>query len=508
MGRQNMPIDTSKVIWDDKPDPSVIATSDLSKVKWDNKAEVKAPATTASGLVGNTLWKGLTRPLSGVVDVAEGVINKAYENITDPRVTGGPARKEPLPPPIAPGTSFGGTPSMEKGMMSTGVMRPEGVPQTEWGKKAQDLAADIGPMVATAGAGALYGGYKGVRGLLGLDASAARKAASEELSGAIGNRAGALEREAGSLVGEKANLEIAGMGNQSELARHKAPHEYTSNETIGNAIRTGVTEPLKEARTTRAQYGERAYPMVEQLGVAKDATEGTRADISGALSEAEAFYEKVKDIPEIGPKARSMFKALGGKTKDELSVSAPTHWDISSTSQAPPAVVAPAPKGVEFDKLLSAARYFKDIAYGGQLEGFGSEATALAKKIVKKLDPAIEAYVPESKAVNAKYRELSKPLDVAGTKYGKMIEGMEGSIKGNAYYKVSPEELPGKLLKSSNGREQLVDVIAGGKEASAEAKLAPKSMSTISPPGGYMRRFVKRTLWAKEKNWPPRMFRP
>jgi hypothetical protein len=124
--------------------------------------------------------------------------------------------------------------------------------------------------------------------------------------------------------------------------------------------------------------------------------------------------------------------------------------------------------GKTFEQLEVARRKLNDIAFSRDMEGYGAIFRGEAKKAAKALDRAMQEFVPEFGEYKAKYRQMSEPLETLGTRFGRALHDTEGGLQGEAYAKVSDQNLPGRIFSTREGIEQMIDAVAGGKGASPQ----------------------------------------
>jgi hypothetical protein len=124
--------------------------------------------------------------------------------------------------------------------------------------------------------------------------------------------------------------------------------------------------------------------------------------------------------------------------------------------------------GKTFEQLEVARRKLNDIAFSRDMEGYGAIFRGEAKKAAKALDRAMQEFVPEFGEYKAKYRQMSEPLETLGTRFGRALHDTEGGLQGEAYAKVSDQNLAGRIFSTREGIEQMIDAVAGGKGASPQ----------------------------------------
>ena len=458
-----MPIDTSKVVWDDKPDTS-LKSADISKVVWDEKP--KTPDSKPLAVIGNTIGKAITRPFTGLVDLSERAINQAGQNLQDPLGTKrlkGEAGSNLIPP----GSSFGSTPRVEA-PTKYGPIRPEGVPTSEWGKEAQDFVADWGPAALTGAYGLVKGALNFGKTLIGSDAAQAGKVAREATRGVLVPESERLAGVSRNLAGEAEGLTGAAGAAKNDLAASKAPTDATRLDLIGKETRDSVVDAAKGYMEAR----EEAYAPVKAEGLQSAMSKfksGRKVELHNALPAAREFESAIEGIPGVDPKANSYLKLLQGAT-EEPKAPGIVLTDKYGRPQATPPSVTPIDNISERspENLMNAIRYFQDVAYGGEMSGWGSLGKKHAGDIVRGLKADLYAYEPKLGQASDIYRDMSEPLRAMSTKFGKAIESTEGGLKKDVFSKVAEQDLPERIFTKKEGIEQMKELLGGTPEASAK----------------------------------------
>ena len=93
------------------------------------------------------------------------------------------------------------------------------------------------------------------------------------------------------------------------------------------------------------------------------------------------------------------------------------------------------------------------------MEGYGSIVKGAARKAATSLTSSIEDFVPEFENYRAGYAMRSKPLEALSTRLGKLVEGTEGGIKGDAYHKTPNATLPNRFFSNKEGVDLLVETL-------------------------------------------------
>jgi hypothetical protein len=465
MGAPNMPIDASKVVWDEQPS---ISTKDVSNIVWDKPEQ--QPKSKPLAVVGNTLAKAVTRPFTGLVDLSESAINQAGRNLQDPLGTKR-LKGEEGSNLIPPGSSFGSTPRVEA-PTKYGPIRPEGVPTSEWGKKAQDFTADWGPAALTGGLAAGKGALNLGRTLIGSDATAARKAAMSGVGDAVGSEAERLGQKAGSFAGESADMQMTNLGRQSELEGLKGVNPRTTNQAVGEETRKSVLDAAKGYEEARQE----AYGPVKDAAVAiADARfkAGAQIEFPTAAPEMRKFLESIEGNSAVESKAKGYLKMLLGEAPEAETAAPKIILTDARGIPKPPPPVAEVPPTSNIsqrspENIMNAIRQLQDVAYSGEMEGWGAFAKGSARDIVKAAKKDLYAYEPELGRATDIYREMSEPLRAMSTKYGRAIEGMEKATGKSTFFKVEDADLPGRIFSKKGGVDMMKDILGGSPEASAK----------------------------------------
>jgi hypothetical protein len=430
----------------------------------------KAPDSKPLAVIGNTITKAVTRPFTGLVDLSESAINQAGQNLQDPLGTKrlkGEAGSNLIPP----GSSFGSTPRVEA-PTKYGPIRPEGVPTSEWGKKAQDFAADWGPAALTGAYGLGKGALNLGKTLIGSDAAAARKAAISGVSESVGSEAERLGQKAGSFTGESADMQMTNLGRQSELENLKAVNPKTTNLAIGQETRKSVLDAAKGYEDARQE----AYGPVKDAAVAQADAKfkaGAQIEFPTAAPEMRKFLESIEGNSALETKAKGYLKMLLGEAPEAETAAPKIILTNARGVPKPPPPVAEVPPTSNIsqrspENIMNAIRQLQDVAYSGEMEGWGAFAKGSARDIVKAAKKDLYAYEPMLGEATDLYREMSEPLRAMSTKYGRAIEGMEKATGKSTFFKVDEADLPGRIFSKKGGVDMMKDILGGTPEASAK----------------------------------------
>ncbi len=277
--------------------------------------------------------------------------------------------------------------------------------------------------------------------------------------------------KAASESGAAAHLDASKMGSElaENLAKEKAALSAQKAAsapdlgTQGGHMRDAVSSAVEKFKGERSATADIQFKAAKTSAAAKEAS-GARVDTSTVRKPLEELAELAKGT-RIEPMVRKMLESIGEPGIQQIKSS------ILSTKGAP--IVSPgAPTDKTFAMLEIVRRDLNDIAYSGPLEGYGSIVKKAALDASHELDKTLQAFVPEFKTYKDTYRKLSEPLDSMNTRFGRAIHATEGGLSGDIYAKLSEQDLPGKLFSKREGRELLVDALAGGINAPAKARKA------------------------------------
>ena len=302
------------------------------------------------------------------------------------------------------------------------------------------------------------------RGLGVKDAAAKAEAAitqaAQKTMGSVRSTAASAKLEE---YKQKAIVEGAMKQRQAVDAQLAAPKPQgqTYGET-GKILENSFKSIIDDASAQRAIVGAENFKAVEAAASAKEA-QGKFADTSEAYKHVEEIMRHVKDVPELQNKVSVFAKLLKGDTSKQQT--------LVLDQYGKPLVTDTSGSQKTFKNLEFARRYFNDVAYGGNTDGFGGISPKIAKDVVKALDKSMGEFVPEFKAYKDTWRKMSEPLEAQNTKLGELMYSREGGLTGT-YSKVADKDLPGKVFASKESIQLYTDALAGGRNAAPEAKAA------------------------------------
>lgn len=309
--------------------------------------------------------------------------------------------------------------------------------------------------------------------LRGVPAKAAQDEALTATKGALSKESSTLGRTAVTKGQEASQAESVAVAVQRNLDQMAERGGRPTLDAQGETVRTAVSGAYDAADKARKAQTTGLYDTARKAAAARE-KDGARIDVSGVTPKVEALLEKADNIPDLRAKLSKLINAVTG-VEEKAPVAAPLGKGKVTSKLAPPKV-APAPKtGLTYEELDLANKYLKDIAYSGELQGYDAIVRRAALDLSKGLDKQIATFVPEHAAAAAKYAELSQPLESLATRIGKAVTGTEGGLKGEAYSKISAQNLPQRLFSTKDGIELVVDAIAGGKGAKPAARVAAQA---------------------------------
>ena len=433
-----------------------------------DKADTSAPKTKSNPLavVGNTIYGTAAEIAEPFIEAGTVGVNRIANNMRDPLFERR-QKGEVLPPIVKTSEVPGSRESMER----AGLIRPEGVPESEIGRSIQRGIENYAPLVAGLVAPAWDAG-KAVLGvgktLIGSEAAQAGKVAREATRGVLVPESERLAGVSRNLAGESEGLTGAAGAAKNDLAASKAPTDATRLDLIGKETRDSVVDAAKGYMEAR----EEAYAPVKAEGLQSAMSKfksGRKVELHNALPAAREFESAIEGIPGVDPKANSYLKLLQGAT-EEPKASGIVLTDKYGRPQATPPSVTPINNISERspENLMNAIRYFQDVAYGGEMSGWGSLGKKHAGDIVRGLKADLYAYEPKLGQASDIYRDMSEPLRAMSTKFGKAIESTEGGLKKDVFSKVAEQDLPERIFTKKEGVEQMKELLGGTPEASAK----------------------------------------
>lgn len=308
----------------------------------------------------------------------------------------------------------------------------------------------------------------GVKKLANLYAGKTAKEAELAAASAITSKAeqAAAGHEAAALKAEQLARRQQQQAESAAIQRQKidkkiaaVPPQGASFGSTGELTRDIMGTSMAEAHKVRAATGDADFKAVQAIAAEKEA-KGMFLNPKEAAAPLEKLLEHVQGIPALESKVASMQKMLTGK-----AVAGETELTGLTGKEA-------ATEPLTMAKAEVARRYLKDIAYEADLEGYPGIARRAAREAATALDKSMGEFVPEHIAYKENWRKLSEPLNSKGTALNKAIFSTEGGLKGDAYAKISAENIPKKLFSSRNNINIAVDALAGGSNAAPEARAA------------------------------------
>ena len=237
----------------------------------------------------------------------------------------------------------------------------------------------------------------------------------------------------------------------------------------GENVRRPFVDAIEKAKQTRSGAANENYSKARESAAAKEAA-GARVDVSEAVKPLETLMAESEQIPTLNNELKRMFGAVKGSEAKPTGLLDANGKPIPSSQ----------PSGFTYKELSLSNRYLKDIAYSRDIEGYGSVVRNAAKDASKKLDEALAKFVPEHAKAEAEYSKLSEPLESLGTRFGRIVYDTEGGIKGEAYAKTAAQDIPSRIFSKKEGIELMVDALAGGKNASPQARaIAQKAVDKM-----------------------------
>lgn len=292
----------------------------------------------------------------------------------------------------------------------------------------------------------------------------ARTAAMDAARANLSDASQGFGKEQAARMGESHTLEDVAKRLDSDLAAGAQRNGRPTLDVQGESARSAFTNAMSVAEQARKKVADPAYEHARAAAAAKEAG-GARVDVSDATKEIANMRDLAENIPELKAKLTSIINSAEGVKPPGAST--PAILDHTGKPMAPTM-----PEGLTYEQLSLAARRARDIAYGADMEGYGSVVRRAAQDFSKKLDTALANFVPEHRAAANIYREMSKPMDALGTRYGRAISETEGGLGGDVYTKVAAQDIPGRLFKNKEGINLLVDALSGGKDATPAVRAA------------------------------------
>lgn len=353
-------------------------------------------------------------------------------------------------------------------------------------EKGLHTAADIAPAVigmgalAKTGVGVLSKSEK-IKKLTDLFTGAGVKEAAKKAEAAVAREA-EKAAEATKIEGMKAELEARKserVANDAAQERQriqglldKPKPETQSLGATGQILESSGKAMIDQGMKLRSEIGNKAFEKVKTDAEALEKS-GKFVDTSSATAPLQELMEHVKDVPGLRTKVSEMITMLKGdaakeapKLVDQFGKAFPT---AAAKSQVP------------FRTLEVVRRYLDDVRYGADLEGYGAIGRKAAGDASKALNKAMADHLPSFSEYKDTWRKLSEPLDVMGTKLGRVLFDAEGGAAGKAVPKTPDAKIPEKLFSSKENIELYTKTLAGGEAASPAAKAqASKTVQNLA----------------------------
>jgi len=290
--------------------------------------------------------------------------------------------------------------------------------------------------------GAIVSGTKGLyRTITGKDIPIAEEATRSATKKIAESGAKVVEKEAEHEILRKKALDSVRKKNEAIVSKMKSEEPQTL-DVQGEHLKSLYTATTKAADSARKVEYQKILPEALEEAAKKEAM-GKRVDVSSSVQPLEDLIVLAKGTP-LEDKLHGLITAVAGEGK-----------------QSPRT----------FAQLETTSRLLKEVAYSGPLEGYGSLIKNAARKAARELDSALEVFSPKYGTAKQTYAKMSEPLESMNTRLGRAIHGTEGGIKEDAYAKIASQDLPSKIFAKKEGIELLTDALAGGKNASPQARI-------------------------------------
>ena len=334
---------------------------------------------------------------------------------------------------------------------------------------APDLAAAAGAKILppaiqsvgrlARGAGELVSAPSGrlVNNLTGAEASASRAQALAAARGELG--AAASEQEVSALAAQKQAGLHDYSKSQVDAARKAAPPVPDLNAQ-GETIRGQYSDAIKRAKDFRDVRANQDIARVREEAAIKEAS-GLRVDTRSIENDLASMRKEAEGIPDLENQIDKMTSAIRGRQPGPAAPTQKSYGLIPNKAE---------PAGKMFDQLELTRRYLNDIAYSGNLEGYPAVIRNRARDVAAKLTDQMREFSASFDEYLKNYAKHSEPLVSLDTRFGRALSNTEGGLKGDAYAKVSPQDLPGRLFGKKDGVDLMVDALAGGKDAPPQVR--------------------------------------
>jgi hypothetical protein len=295
--------------------------------------------------------------------------------------------------------------------------------------------------------------------IMGSKVPVAREAAGALAKSTLQHSAEAESKRVGALTQLRTGLD-------KKLEAFSAPNAKNTLDIQGDTLREAFHGSMESAKGARSQKANELFANTLEAASKREAA-GERVDVSGVENSLNKMIDLADGIPKLKGELSGMLSSVKGSPAAEAEAS-----KIILPPGVPRPPVPTAPKGKTFEQLELTRRYLNDIAYSSDMEGYSAIIRGEARTAAKAVDEAMQKFVPEFKTYKDTYRTMSEPLESLGTRFGKAISSTEGGMTESAYSKVAGADLPGRLFAKKDGVELMIDALAGGKNAPAEARAA------------------------------------
>lgn len=308
--------------------------------------------------------------------------------------------------------------------------------------------------------------------LMGTSARAARTEAQGATRQALGDVDANLGRQQAGKITEANQYADEAVRTQRTLDAARQRGVPTS-DALGGQVRDAYLGVMAQAKKVRESVVDPLYAQAKAAAAAREA-QGQFIDVKPAVKDLDEMLKLSENLPDLHAKLQRLRQSVESAAP-KAAPAAPVGSGRVTSKMAVPATPAAPARPLSYAELDMASRYIKDIAFSGEAEGYGALIRNTAKRLSVKLDEQIAKSVPEHAAATAKYRELSEPMETLGTRIGSVLYDTEGGLKGDAYAKVSAQDIPGRVFAKRERVEQLIDAMAGGKNASPQARAAAQA---------------------------------
>lgn len=340
-------------------------------------------------------------------------------------------------------------------------------------RAAVNMAREV-PALAREGSEALLNA-PGVRQIVGREVAPAQQAAIKSARQGIDTAAGVEESNAQWNQLHQRGLQEARTAVDQQIAKlSQLPPGVKDLDAQGSLIRGAFNGSIESAKRARNAEADILFAQARDAAQAKEAA-GARIDISKIEDELLELRKQAAGIKPIETQIDSMLGAVRPAEAPRAGPQPPQFVDTRGNPIPRAPAAATAPTGKTFAQLELARRYLNDVAYAGEAEGFPAIVRNQAKSTAKSIDQAMQSFVPEFGAYKDRYKVMSEPLESLNTRLGKIISSTEGGLQEGAYAKTAAADLPAKLFSRKEGIDLLTDALAGGKNATPEARVQAAS---------------------------------